>query len=141
MHILRIPIMCVYLQYKERETVSQSSSLKYWLTPILCRPQDVILYTCIQQVFDLLEIELYYNIPFLFCVPFCYLVNWFSFIHVLKIAAYLLHRSNLTSIRLLSRYYSNIGYISTYKLVISYETVIVELYGWDERRPTLVVII
>ena len=115
MHILRITIKCIYLQYKERETVPYRP-LKYWLTLILCRPQDVILYTCIQQVSDLLEIELYCNIPFLFCVFVCYLVNWFSFIHVLKIAAYLLHRSNLTSVRLLSRYYSNVGYISTYKL-------------------------
>nr|DAY68976.1 MAG TPA: hypothetical protein [Caudoviricetes sp.] len=60
---------------------------------------------------------------------------------MLKIAVYLLHSSNLTNVRLSSRYYSNIGYISTYKLVISYDTVIIELCGGDERRPTLVVII
>lgn len=127
MHILRIPIMCVYLQYKERETVPYRP-LKCWLTLISCIPQDVILYTCIQQVFDLLELELYYNIPFLLRSVLL-LVNWFSFIHVLKIVAYLLHNSNLTSVNLLSGYYSNIGYISTYKLVISYETVIVSYTG------------
>ena len=66
---------------------------------------------------------------FLLCVVLVPSVNWFSSIHVLKIAAYLLHRSNLTSLRLSSRYYSNIGYISTYKLVISYETVIVSYTG------------